>query len=630
MCGFVGYVARAGGPPADPARLEALRPWLAHRGPDGAQVVVAARAGMVAARLAIQGPAGTLQPLRAAGGRLALAWNGELLGAAQRALRAALAQRGLPAPGPGEGDTALLAAVAGAAFERGAGRDDPLLARLLEAVAGAMGALALLDLQAGEVLLARDRFGIKPLYLRADPGGGGTWWASELEPLLRLSPVQADLAGLHPLVHLHRPGERLPWQGVQALPPRQACWLGPGGAGPLLALGADPLAQPRRPASQAEAARRELAAALARTAREAVRAEGGVTLFLSGGLDSAAVAAAAGRAGLAALTGRFAPAGGALDESRAAGAVAGQLGLSHEVLDLQDADLVADLPAVVRALELPVGGPGSLSLWRLAQRARAHGRVVLTGTGGDEFLGGYARVALALGRAGPWTAGYEALAARLAPLGSVAARVAAAHDRSADLAPLLAPGFRDALAGAAPPAPAPARAPADGLQVALRAEVEGTLAALLQVEDRIAAAHGLEARPVFCLGDLPAAALALPGDEVVGPDGEGKRALRTLLRGRIPEEVRTAREKRGFPTPFERAARGPGRERLQDLFADARFAARGWWDVAACRARLDEQRPVHDRGLFACVVLETWARLYLDGDVHRLPPRGAGLPRSPA
>lgn len=628
MCGFVGFVARAGGPPAGSARIADLLARLAHRGPDGSGVVQGPRVVLAAVRLAIQGPLEAQQPRVSPSGRLALAWNGEVLASARRALRDALSGRGVEPPPSAEGDTALLLCAASAALEGGEGWEGPCGRALCEAVLGGMGALCVADLAAGKAWLLRDRFGIKPLYTREDPEGLGTWWASELEPLLRVAPARLDLRGLASLVHLHRPGPRLPWQGVRSVPARHLQELGPLGPQAPVPAGPDPLLVVRLPGHEAARARRELAAALASTAREAVQAPGRVTLLLSGGLDSAAVAAAAGRSDLHALTGRFAPWGGALDESREAAEVAAQAGVRHEVADLDDAGLLEDLPAVVRALELPLGGPGSLALWRLMARVRGRGRVLLTGTGGDEFLGGYARVALALGRAGPWTAGYEALWARVAGLPTVAARVQALHDRSGDVAPLLAPAFRAALGE--PELACAGPAGEQGLALALRAEVEGTLAALLQVEDRLAGAHGLEARPVFCLGRLPGAALALPEEEVVGPDGEGKRALRTLLRGRIPEGVRTARAKRGFPTPFERAARGVGRERLEQLFGDERFAARGWWDVAACRARLDEQRPVHDRGLFACVVLETWARLYLDGDAHALPPRGAALPRSDA
>jgi asparagine synthase (glutamine-hydrolysing) len=493
-------------------------------------------------------------------------------------------------------------------------------------MAEGMGALALLDVARGRVLLARDRFGVKPLYLWQARAGAPTWFGSELEPLLRArGRGGADVEGLATLLRWHRPGPTLPWADVRALPPRSA-WSSDGRSPAReRRLGADPLLAPRRTVAEAEAGRRDLAAALARGAGEAAETPVAPTLFLSGGLDSAAVAVAVRRNDVTALTGRFAPFGGALDESAAASEVAAAADLDHEVVDLDDADLLEDLPRVVRALELPVGGPGSLALWRLCARVR--GRVVLTGTGGDELLGGYARVALALGRGGAWTRGYDALAARLAPQPDVAARVRAAHDRRADLEPLLAPDFARTLRAlwAADDARALAAPREHDLTTALRAELEGTLPALLQVEDRVAAAHGLEARPVFCLGGLPAAALALPADEVVGPDGEGKRALRTLLAGRVPEGVRLERTKRGFPTPFARAARGAGRARALAWIEDERFAARGWWDVAACRARLDDEAPLHDRALFALLAVECWARLYLDGDVHALPPRGEPL-----
>jgi asparagine synthase (glutamine-hydrolysing) len=641
MCGFLGVVRRVAHGPVAAAELAPHAPWLAHRGPDGPGTVARGGLGLLATRLAIQGDAGSRQPLVSASGRVALAFNGEILASGRRTLRALLAGTGAPAPVPAAGDTALLLAVLARALEAAAVPDERLLEAAFEVVVAGMGALALLDLERGAAWLVRDRFGVKPLYVLEDAPRASLWFASELEPLLRVAgPRPLDLAGVVALLRWHRPGPRLPFRDVRAVPPRSVVRTSvAGGAdGPppahVAPVGTDPLARPRRPAAEAEDARRTFAAALARSAREAAQVGGPTSLFLSGGLDSAAVAVAASRNDLLALTGRFAPHGGPLDESDGAAAVARVAGLAHEVLDLEDGDLLGDLPDVVRALELPVAGPGSLALWPLFARAREHGRVVLTGTGGDELLGGYARVALALGRPGPWTVGYEPLAARLAPLAGVAARVRAAHDRSGDLAPLLAPSFTEALVEAERGAPLPEglaeAAGPDDLALALGAEVRGTLAGLLQVEDRLAGALGLEARPVFCLGDLPDAALALPPDEVVGPDGEGKRALRAVLRGRVPEVVRTDARKRGFPTPFARAARGAGRERAEALLCDARFAARGWWDVARCRALLDDERPLHDRALFQLLSVETWARLYLDGDVFALPPRGASrvpLPR---
>jgi len=137
---------------------------------------------------------------------------------------------------------------------------------------------------------------------------------------------------------------------------------------------------------------------------------------------------------------------------------------------------------------------------------------------------------------------------------------------------------------------------------------------LLAVEDRVPMALALECRPVHCLGGVPAAAARLPEGWLVGPDGEGKRALRAALLGRIPESVRTSRRKRGFPTPFHRAATGAGRDAADAILSDARFSSRGWWDVAACRRLLTERRPDHDRALFSVLSLEVFARRFLDGE----------------
>jgi asparagine synthase (glutamine-hydrolysing) len=623
MCGFVGVARSAARGPVARDELERLLPLLAHRGPDGGGALARGGVGLAATRLAVQGDDQGAQPLLSPSGRVALAFNGEVLASGQRALRRALKDAGAAPPAPAAGDSALLLALLTHALEHDGGLSSPLAQQALEVVARGMGALALLDLATGRALLLRDRLGVKPL-ATFEGRPGETWFASELEPLLHVRGAGGlDLAALASLARTQRPGLALPLTGLRHLPPGTSLLLGPDGSAERASVGA-PLLPRRRPAAEAEAARRELAAALAGAAREAARVDGPASLFLSGGLDSAAAAAAAGRRDVLALTGRFEPHGGPDDESASAAAVAAWLGLAHEVVDLSTASLLDDLPDVVRALELPLAGPGSLALWRMSARARAHGRVVLTGTGGDELLGGYARTALALGRAGPWTEGYEGLAARLRALPDAAARRAAAQDRGGDLLPLLDPDFRAALARAEAPEPPGAPPGWEGeLDQALWPEVHGTLPALLHVEDRVTMAHGLEGRPVFCLGALPDAALALPPEEVVGADGEGKRALRRLLVGRVPARVLDDRRKRGFPTPFAAAARGAGRARVLALFTERRFVERGWWDAAACRALLDEARPAHDRALFALLSWEHWARLYVDGDVLRRPPRAA-------
>ncbi len=643
MCGFVAVARDPAAGPVTAAELVPLLARLRHRGPDGAGLVVVRGVGLAAARLAIQGDARGDQPVGGAEGRLAVAFNGELFARAARALRAWLTGRGLGAPPPEAGDTALLAAAlaadVGAEGLGGAGTR-----AAAEAVrASGMGAMVAADLVRGTLWCVRDPLGVKPLAVGRPAGAREVWCASELTPLLCVPGLAPRLSvpGLAPLYGRAALHAQTPFAGLALLGPGSSLALEPGRPEPGWPEPGRP--EPGRPghgstpepAPGRAAAEAGLARALAATASEAAGGDAPATLFLSGGLDSAAVAAFAGRADLRALTGRFAPAGGAFDESAAAGEVARQLGLAHEVLDLSDADLLDDLSAVVRALELPVAGPGSLALWRLARHARRQGRIVLTGTGGDELLGGYARLALALGREGPWTRGYEPLAGRLRAVVGPGERLRAALDRRGDLAPLLDPGWRATLEAQhraweeAEPGPG-ADEPWD---TALRLEVfGGTLPTLLHVEDRVLMAHGLEGRPVPCLGDVPAAALALPASCRVGPDGEGKPVLRALLRGRIPEAVRSERVKRGFPTPFARAAVGAGRAVAAALLDDRRFLERGWWDVAACRALLSERRPGHDRALFALLSWETWARLFLDGDAlaaspQAPPPAPPGDPR---
>ena len=566
MCGFVGVLRPPSAGSVTEAEMKALLPWIRHRGPDQEGLLVLGDLGLAAARLRIRGGDEGNQPLVAEDGRTIVAFNGELF--FQPAVHG----------GTDRCDTPV--------FLDEDGLDDDVLV-------GNMGALARYHVDEVRLDLARDPLGIKPLHV-AELDDGSVWFASELKVLLKAVPAlrRPDRLGLSELLQFHRPRTALPFHGVEALP-----------------CGHDEEPVTERLAGEAavDAVRRAWRGA----AEHAADVDGPVSLLLSGGLDSSAVAAWAGRDDLLCLTGRFE--GEAFDESEAAAAVAAHVGLEHEIVSLRDEDLVADLPDVIAALEMPIAGPGSLSLWRMAKRARAHGRVVLTGTGGDELFGGYARTALALGKAGRWTRGYEPLRSRIeAAGGDPSARLRAAFDRATDLRGVMHPDFVSML-----PDPAPLQVGEDEtlLEALLQEERRGTLASLLHVEDRVTMAHGLEGRPVACLGRLPYVARRLHADWLIGPDGEGKRSLRAALEGAIPESVRTDPRKRGFPTPFARAARGAGRERIADWLGEQRFRERGWWNVDACLALLDEDRPGYDRALFAVLSWEWWARLFLDGDL---------------
>ncbi len=406
MCGFFGVHRPAGGGDArriDPAWLERRLDALAHRGPDGRGTFREGPSGLAAARLAIQGDHRADPPLRSRDGRIVLALNGEILDRTPLARLVAAAGHEVPAPAAGDGP--LLAEAVAALASRPGGIQGPLLGALLE---GGMGALAAIDRRTGDLWLARDRLGIKPLFaLEAE---GAFLYASEIRPLLEAVPAarRADPDGLAELLHLQRPAALLPFRGVGRLAPGAVWRVSAGGRVSRWTGGQGIRDLVDREALRIGEAVRGLEEALLGAARLAAGEGPPPALFLSGGLDSGAVAVLLPSAPARAWTGRFAPAGGALDESERAGRVAAHAGIRHEVVDLEDGDLLADLPAVVAALGVPMAGPGALALWRLARRAGEDGRVVLTGTGGDELLAGYARTALVLGRGGPGRRGTRA------------------------------------------------------------------------------------------------------------------------------------------------------------------------------------------------------------------------------
>jgi asparagine synthase (glutamine-hydrolysing) len=583
--------------------MRALLPWIHHRGPDEESIYVHGGFGIAVARLSIRGGDAGRQPVISDDGQVVLAFNGELFDKVPK----------------GESDTRWLLEdylrnAAEPAIQDGGLAWEWL--SLLLPLRGAMGCVVVFDRARQRLRIVQGRPTIKPVHLGTD-AQGALWFASELTPLLAAVPewraLDASRAGALANVHFVAEG---PYAGLDPAT---------GGALGEWELDGEGFRMPAPSSTQVvrwgdslgwEAAETpSLREAWRSAARMAADVEGPVSLFLSGGLDSSGVAALCGRDDVLALTGRFAPHGGALDESAEAAAVAKHCGLRHEIIDLRDEDLLADLPDVIRALEMPTAGPGSLSTWRLAKRAAEHGKVVLTGTGGDELFGGYARLALLAGRSGAWTAGYEPLQKRIEDAGEdPTRRFLAAYSRWSDLEPYLDRDFAGGL-GSVPEAGFVApHGEGHVLGRALWHERRITLPTLLHVEDRILMRHGLEGRPVLCLGDLPRLAEAWDPERLIGPDGEGKRPLRLALEGLIPEHVRMNKHKRGFPTPFARAARGAGRDRAEAILGDRRFRERGWWNVEACRALLDAERPVHDRAIWMVLAWEVWARLFLDGD----------------
>lgn len=373
MCGIAGILE--GAQDLHACAAAAMGTALAHRGPDDGGLWSSPRGAgppvtLVHRRLAIQdlSPGGH-QPMQSACGRYVLVFNGEIYN--QHALRRDLERQGHRFRSSSDTEVLLqlLIRYGTAALQRLRG----------------MFAFCLWDSLEERALLARDPFGIKPLYLWQGPGGQ-LLFASEVRALLasNLIPRQLDataLAGF--LASGSVPEPRTLVAGITSLP---AGWLGEWQAGrwqiqphwqPSYAPGL-----PLPPSDQIALTRQALEAAVEAHQLSDVP----VGLFLSGGLDSSALLALAGGQRITTLSIGFEEA--AYDESERAAAVARYFGSRHVPLQLTASRAAELLPGFLAAVDQP--SIDGFNTYCVSQLAHAQGlKVVLSGLGGDELFGGY-------------------------------------------------------------------------------------------------------------------------------------------------------------------------------------------------------------------------------------------------
>jgi asparagine synthase (glutamine-hydrolysing) len=376
MCGINGILRLdPAAPPIDRDEALRTREHQARRGPDGAGLWESTdgRIALGHNRLAILdlSPAGA-QPMSFANGRYHISWNGELYNF--RALRSELAAQGVRFRT--EGDTEVVLAL----YARdGAG----MLSRLR-----GMYAFALWDDVAKTLLLARDPFGIKPLYYST--AGGLLRFASQVKALVAGGGVsdQVNLAALAGFLIWGSVPEPLTIrQAVRSLPAGHYLLVEDGALRPPVR---HYLPQPA-PREAESVASMSLAEALADSVAAHLVSDVPVAVFLSAGLDSSLVAALARRhhPGITTLTVRFPSLQGThADEGPLAARVAATLGTDHSELSLPAEELRSLWPAAVAAMDQPsIDGFNTFVIARAAHTAGF--KVVLSGLGGDELLGGY-------------------------------------------------------------------------------------------------------------------------------------------------------------------------------------------------------------------------------------------------
>ena len=629
MCGIAGFIGDG-----DRALLERMLKALVHRGPDDAGTWIAPGVALGMRRLSIIDLPGGHQPMANEDETLRVVFNGEIYNF--RELRSDLPTRGHRFRTCSDTEVILHA------YEQYG-------AACVEHLRG-MFAFALWDGPRRTLLLARDRLGKKPLYYWQ--AGGLFLFASEIKALLEHPAVarEVDAVALgHYLAFGYTPRDRSILRDIRKLPPAHTMTVGEGGAAlrpywDLAAVVRDAAGPRARPWP-------ELLEATRAHVEDAVRArlvsDVPLGVFLSGGVDSAAVVAAMRRVAagpIRTFSIGYGPEAGSFNELAEARATARHFQTEHheEVLSPRIADL---LPHLVAAFDEPFADSSALPTFLVAQAARSRVTVALSGIGGDEAFAGYprylgARLSLAYARLPrPFRrAGAAALPAlvpetmRSRNWGSWARRFAAGglvpfperylrwtafldpEAQASLLAPeMLAAARRawDAADGRA----ALAVCPDDPLAGMFLADTTTYLIDdLLTMADRMTMAHSLELRAPFCDHPLVEFAAAIPPAlRLRGLRLKG--LLKAALAPWIPREI-LHRPKRGFMVPLGQWLQRDLAPLLEEYLGPEALRRRGWFrpeGVAALRRAHAEGRRNAADPLWALVVLEAWQRQYLDG-----------------
>lgn len=629
MCGIFGFVANGPRPSGQSsAELDTGLNRIRHRGPDGTGkwITPNGQVGLGHVRLSIIDIDSGAQPMLSDDGRYTIIYNGEIYNYIE--LRAELG---------GTFRTQSDTEVVLRAFQRWG-------PECLSHLRG-MFAIAIWDSAEQKLFLARDRFGIKPLYWTRTPAG--LYFASEVKALLPfLDQRQVNGAALSDYFTFQFClGEKTMMDGVWQLPAAHFALLSAG--------------QPPKPQRYWEVHyevdcdhtekwfTERLQHLLSDSVRMHLRADVEVGSYLSGGVDSSLLASLARGVRpdgpFKAFNGRFME-GIDFDESHYAKALADEQNMQLHVADIGEQDFVDHIARVIWHLDQPTAGPGSFPQYMVSREVGKHIKVVLGGQGGDEIFGGYARYLVAYFEQcikgaiegtlhnGNFIVTYESIIPNLETLrqykpllrefwadglfGERDERYWRLINRANTFGGIIAPDAIDQKASFAE-----FSGIFWGSNVGRESyfdsmthfDFKTLLPALLQVEDRMSMAHGVESRVPFLDHPLVEFAATIPAG-IKFRNGELKRLLKTVFANRLPSVIRERKDKMGFPVPLNNWLKkgGPARDYIGDILGSERARSRPYLNKGLSLDVLLDSQSVYGRNLWALLSLELWHQQFID------------------
>ena len=595
MCGIVGIASNEA--VVEHGRLESMLATLSHRGPDGSGFYFDGDVGLGHARLSIIDLSGGAQPLYARGKRLILVANGEIYNYIE--LRADLEKHGHRFNTHSDCETILHAyAEYGMAF--------------LDYLCG-MFAFALYDAAAGKLILARDRLGMKPLFLHA--GGDGVLFASEIKALLPVQPRRTpvnDRALIQYLQNQNSSGRETLFQDIERVLPgeyvviehgrvteRQRYW--------------SPLAVRTRDIGFDDALV-EFDDLMATVMQQHMRSDVPFGLFLSGGVDSTTLLALLSRykdEPIRTFSVGF-PRTSVGDELETAESLARHFGSRHSVLRPDSQSMLQRLVYSVWAADDLMRDFANLPTLLLAEEAGRELKVVFSGEGGDESFAGYGRY---------HSSGLERWLKRLIFPGSGGFRTSPNFRRplakrifGARLQPLQA-HWREPIVAAWRETPAQW---SDLQRMQYTDLVTALPDNLLVKADRLLMAWSVEGRLPFVDHRVVEFGLGLPDDFKV--DGRQGKVFLKRWAGRFMPDEHLWQRKRGFRVPVGEWLQGDYLKQLGVALLNS-AGIREWFDSDGIDALLARQQDKGDvsKNVMALFQFAIWHRLFIECDGMRPP-----------